>query len=74
MRTIDHEHNWFWQEGFKDGLNGLEKVVPDETRSLTQRGDYFTGYEAGADDRHALGLRRTLSRIDILKTRSCHGQ
>ncbi len=51
MRTIDTEHNWFWQQGFHDGLDGLRAVAPDETRYSFQRSDYFIGYEAGQEDR-----------------------
>jgi hypothetical protein len=51
MRTIDTEHNSFWQEGYRDGLNGERPIIPDEVRYLVQRNDYFVGYYAGQDDR-----------------------
>lgn len=50
MRTIDPEHNWFWQQGYQDGLAGELPIVPDETRHSFQRSDYFAGYDAGQDD------------------------
>ena len=50
MREIDTEHNWFWREGYKDGLDGSLPIVPDEVRRDFQRGDYFAGYAAGQDD------------------------
>jgi ribosome modulation factor len=53
MRTIDTEHNWFWKEGYTDGLTGRRCIVPDETRHPFQRSDYFAGYEAGNEDRAA---------------------
>ncbi len=51
MRTIDTEHNWFWQQGYYDALNGLGPITPDETRHSFQRSDYFAGYDAGNEDR-----------------------
>jgi hypothetical protein len=51
MRTIDTEHNWFWQQGYHDGLDGLRAIAPDETRHAFQRSDYFVGYGAGQEDR-----------------------
>ncbi len=53
MRTIDAEHNWFWQQGYHDGLDGLRAIAPDETRHSFQRSDYFVGYDAGQEDRAA---------------------
>ncbi len=50
-RTIDPEHNWFWQQGYHDGFDGLRALAPDETRASWQRSDYFDGYKAGCDDR-----------------------
>jgi hypothetical protein len=52
-RQIDTEHNWFWLQGYHDGMEGLRAIVPDETRFSFQRSDYFAGYEAGSEDRHA---------------------
>lgn len=43
--------NWFWQQGYHDGLDGLRAIAPDETRYSFQRSDYFAGYEAGSEDR-----------------------
>jgi hypothetical protein len=54
MRTIDTEHNWFWQQGYYDALEGLRAIAPDETRHSFQRSDYFAGYEAGQDDRYEM--------------------
>jgi ribosome modulation factor len=51
MRTIDTEHNWFWQQGYQDGLNGRFRISPDEARYPHDRSDYFAGYEAGQEDR-----------------------
>ncbi len=51
MRTIDTEHNWFWQQGYSDGLDGLRAIAPDETRHSFQRSDYFAGHEVGQEDR-----------------------
>jgi hypothetical protein len=51
MRIIDPEHNWFWIEGYRDGLAGLRAIVPDEARHLFQRSDYFAGYDAGNEAR-----------------------
>jgi ribosome modulation factor len=59
VRTIDPEHNWFWQQGYQDGLDGLRAIAPDETRRLFQRSDYFAGYEAGQEDREDM-LRASL--------------
>lgn len=53
MREIDRETNWFWQQGYHDGLDGLRAEVPDETRHSFQRNDYYTGYAAGCEDREA---------------------
>jgi hypothetical protein len=53
MRTIDTEHNWFWKEGYYDGLAGQRPIVPDEARHSFQRSDYFAGYDAGQEDRDA---------------------
>jgi hypothetical protein len=50
-RTIDPEHNWFWEQGYDDGFNGLRAIAPDETRYSFQRIDYFAGYDAGQEDR-----------------------
>lgn len=50
-RSIDPEHNWFWQRGYLDGLDGLRATAPDETRHSFQRSDYFAGYYAGRDAR-----------------------
>lgn len=50
MREIDTEHNWFWREGYKDGLAGERRIVPDEARHPFQRSDYFAGYDAGSED------------------------
>lgn len=41
------EHNWFWQQGYHDALDGLRAIAPDETRYSFQRSDYFAGYDAG---------------------------
>ncbi len=51
MRTIDPEHNWFWLQGYADGLAGQRWDVPDEARTLYQRSDYYAGYGAGSEDR-----------------------
>jgi len=53
MRTINTEYNWFWHQGYHDGIDGLRAIVPDETRYSFQRIDYFDGYEAGSEDRSA---------------------
>lgn len=53
MRTIDPEHNWFWQEGHRDAMFGLRATVPDEARHSFQRSDYFAGYRAGEEDADA---------------------
>jgi hypothetical protein len=53
MRTIDTEHNWFWRQGYRAGLDGQWAMVPDEVRNMRQRSDYFAGHEAGQDDRLA---------------------
>ena len=53
IRTIDPEHNWFWRQGYRDGLAGRRGILPDEARRLYQRGDYFRGYDAGDEDRAA---------------------
>ena len=50
MREIDPEHNWFWQQGYNDGIAGNLPIVPDETRHDFQRSDYFAGYRAAQDD------------------------
>jgi hypothetical protein len=47
MRAIDTEHNWFWQQGYKDALAGHRPICPDEARSSYHRSDYFAGYNAG---------------------------
>lgn len=52
-RTIDPEHNWFWQQGYHDGLAGVRSIVPDETRYSFQATDYFAGYAAGQEARAA---------------------
>lgn len=54
MRSIDHATNWFWQQGYYDGVDGRRAIVPDETRHSFQRSDYFAGYAAGQDDRAIL--------------------
>ena len=54
MRTIDIEHNWFWQQGYHDGIDGLRATAPDEVRYSFQRSDYFAGYDAGQNDRAEL--------------------
>lgn len=54
-RSIDPEHNWFWQQGYRDALDGLRAIAPDETRYSFQRSDYFAGYEAGSEDHGWLG-------------------
>ena len=51
MRTIDPEHNWFWQQGYDDGLAGRRADPPDEASRSFQRSDYFAGYYAGDEDR-----------------------
>jgi hypothetical protein len=51
LRTIDPEHNWFWQQGYHDALDGFRAIAPDETRHSFQLSDYFAGYEAGNEDR-----------------------
>ncbi len=53
MRTIDPEHNWFWQQGYSDGFEGQRAIVPDEAKRSFQRSDYFAGHEAGEEDRDA---------------------
>ncbi len=53
MRTIDPEHNWFWQQGYADGLDGQRAIVPDEAKYSFQRSDYFAGHEAGREVRAA---------------------
>ena len=53
MRTIDPEHNWFWQQGYADGFEGSRAIAPDETRHSFQRSDYRAGYDAGQEDREA---------------------
>ncbi len=53
MRTVDPEHNWFWQQGYGDGFDGLRAIPPDETRHSFQRSDYFAGHDAGREDREA---------------------
>ena len=53
MRELDTEHNWFWQQGYHDGLDGLRAITPDETRHSFQRSDYFAGHDAGSEDRAA---------------------
>jgi hypothetical protein len=55
MRTIDTEHNWFWQQGWSDGFDGLRAIAPDETRYSFQRSDYYAGYGAGQEDRRTFG-------------------
>ncbi len=50
-RTIDPEHNPFWQQGYQDGLEGLLAIAPDEVQCQCQRSDYYTGYRAGAEER-----------------------
>ncbi len=52
-RTIDPEQNWFFQEGYQDGRDGLRAIAPDEARYLFQRWDYHAGYAAGAEQRAA---------------------
>jgi hypothetical protein len=52
-REIDHEHNWFWQQGYHDAIDGLRAIAPDETKYSFQRGDYYAGYDAGREDREA---------------------
>lgn len=52
-RTIDTEHNWFWQQGYRDGLDGERAIRPDETRHPFQATDYFAGYYAGREARAA---------------------
>ena len=54
-REIDPEQNWFFQQGYHDGLGGLRAIAPDEARSLCQRSVYYAGYVAGAEDRVAHG-------------------
>lgn len=49
MREIDPEHNWFWQQGYKDGLAGARRDPPDEARRLFERSDYSRGYDAGTE-------------------------
>jgi hypothetical protein len=53
MREIDREHNWFWQQGYHDGLDGQRAIAPDETRHSFQRSDYIAGFDAGSEDRAA---------------------
>lgn len=36
MRTIDPEHNWFWQQGYADGFEGLRAIAP------TRLGTHFS--------------------------------
>jgi hypothetical protein len=63
MRTIDTEHNWFWKQGY---LDGLFAIAPDEARHLSQRSDYFAGYDAGSGDRKdAQELQERLSAIAV---------
>lgn len=50
-RSIDPEHNWFWQQGHDDALDGFRAIVPDETRYPFQASDYYSGYEAGKKKR-----------------------
>ncbi len=52
-REIDPEQNWFFQQGFGDGVDGLLAIAPDEVRTSCQRSDYYAGYRAGADERAA---------------------
>jgi len=61
MRTIDTEHNWFWQQGYHEGLRGLRAIPPDEARYSFQRSDYFAGYDAGGEDRDAKREQERLS-------------
>jgi hypothetical protein len=58
-RTIDPEQNWFFQQGFRDGLDGILAVAPDEVRCQCQRSDYYAGYRAGAEERAARGESET---------------
>ena len=53
MRTIDTEHNWFWQQGYHDGIDGTGPIAPDEARHSFQLSDYFSGYCSGSEDRAA---------------------
>ena len=50
-RQIDPELNWFFQQGRRDGLDGLRAIAPDEVRHSFQRSDYYAGYAAGAEER-----------------------
>ncbi len=50
-RTIDPEQNWFFQQGRRDGLDGLLAIAPDAVRCQCDRSDYYAGYAAGAEER-----------------------
>lgn len=65
MRTIDPEHNWFWQEGYRDGFAGERADAPDEARRLSEHSDYHAGYEAGTEDRAAADKLRIHQRDAI---------
>jgi len=53
MREIDTEHNWFFNQGYEDGRDGLRLIMPDEARHPFQRSDYCAGYRAGLEDNFA---------------------
>lgn len=42
--------NWFWAQGYKDGLEGRTPSPPDEAKHPWQRSDYFDGHDAGQED------------------------
>ena len=50
MQRIGRETNSFWHQGYRDGLDGRKAEIPDEARNMSQRRDYFDGYDAGQGD------------------------
>jgi hypothetical protein len=62
MRTIDPEHNWFYKEGYRDGLDDERAIAPIEARHPHQRSDYLAGYEAGREERAARAETETEDR------------
>ncbi len=71
-RSIDHEHNPFWQQGYQDGLDEKLAIAPDEVRCTCQRSDYYAGYAAGAEDRAARGDDTTCEHCGAPATVDAH--
>jgi hypothetical protein len=47
---MSDDRSWFWNQGYDDAIGGALKLVPDEARTMSQRNDYFAGWEAGLED------------------------